>query len=366
MGNRWKFLSYRVLIFGSVFLASGGLVFLLMLIYADIEGIEELLVMALVGLLLLVMTLLFITQIICPYYKYEQNVRLFLLGYTSEGLKDKGVTLSPTSEQLAAMLARLTESEQLLNANKKQAQYLALQNQINPHFLYNTLENIRSEALFEGADSVAEMTEKLSTFFRYTMSNMDNLVTLKEELENVSIYFTIQKHRFEERLNLVIECDEDESCLDCLMPKLTLQPIVENSIIHGLEQKVGQGTVRIVIRCTGKRLIIQISDDGAGMKPDVLERLNRQLNEPVFESIRLSDAKGGVAIINVSNRIHLLFGEEYGMVVYSTLDFGTDTIINLPLVKSREEKNRGEKKIERRDFKDGEGYIHRAGDHDAK
>ena len=77
------------------------------------------------------------------------------------------------------------------------------------------------------------------------------------------------------------------------MPKLTLQPVVENSIIHGIERKVGSGTIRIVLRCTEKRLLIEISDDGVGMPPDVLEKLNNQLNQPVFDSISLSKNKGG-------------------------------------------------------------------------
>jgi len=109
---------------------------------------------------------------------------------------------------------------------------------------------------------------------------------------------------------------------------------VENSIIHGIERKIGSGTIKIVLKCTEKRLIIEINDDGVGMRPEVLEKLNNQLNQPVFESIQLSKNKGGIAIMNVNNRIHLIYGEEYGMTVYSTPDVGTDTVINLPLITS--------------------------------
>ena len=205
--------------------------------------------------------------------------------------------LSPSMEELTKILVRLIESDQLLNANKRQAQYLALQNQINPHFLYNTLDSIRSEAMLEGNDTVAEMTEALATFFRYTISKVENMVTLEEELENAKVYFLIQKHRFEDRVNLEIEYDrEDEFLFRCLLPKLTIQPVVENSIIHGIEHKLGSGTIRIVLKCTERRLIIEINDDGVGMPPEVLERLNHQLNQPVFESIQLSTDKGGIAI----------------------------------------------------------------------
>ena len=136
-------------------------------------------------------------------------------------------------------------------------------------------------------------------------------------------------------MNLEIEYDrEDEFLFRCLLPKLTIQPVVENSIIHGIEHKLGSGTIRIVLKCTESRLIIEINDDGVGMPPEVLERLNHQLNQPVFESIQLSKDKGGIAIANVNNRIHLIFGEEYGMTVYSTPDVGTDTVIALPLITS--------------------------------
>ncbi|MDO4296697.1 MAG: sensor histidine kinase [bacterium] len=257
------------------------------------------------------------------------------MGYTSAGLKEESCMLSPGMEELTKALIRLLESDQLLKANKRQAQYLALQNQINPHFLYNTLDSIRSEAMLEGNETVAEMTEALASFFRYTISNVENMVTLEEELENTKVYFLIQKHRFEDRVNLEIEYDkEDEFLLRCLLPKLTIQPVVENSIIHGIERKVGSGLIRILLKCTEKRLIIEIKDDGVGMQPEVLEKLNQQLEQPVYESIQLSKEKGGIAIANVNNRIHLIFGEEYGMTAYSTPNVGTDIIINLPLITS--------------------------------
>ena len=247
---------------------------------------------------------------------------LFLKGYTIDGLRDSEVVLTREVDQIFVELTQLLKSEQMLNENKRQAQYLALQNQINPHFLYNTLESIRSEAMEAGIDSVVCMTEALAHFFRYTISNMENMVTLEEELDNINTYFLIQKYRFEERIGLVIEYDEEEYDLlnHCLLPKLTLQPVVENSIIHGIEEK---------------RLIIQISDNGIGMQPEALEELNRKLNQSLFESLHKKN--GGIALVNVNNRIHLIFGEEYGITVYSTPEVGTDVMIELPLVTSRRE-----------------------------
>lgn len=334
MKEKWRYLSSRIYVLCVglfAVLAVISCVLCVLAIQTGRHGMEALLCV----LVWFGGFLFFYFAVLKPYRKVNRYLQLFFAGYTNAGLKEEVCILSPGTEELARVLVHLTESDQLLNANKRQAQYLALQNQINPHFLYNTLDSIRSEAMLGENRSVAEMTEALATFFRYTISKVENMVTLEEELDNTKVYFLIQKHRFEDRVNLEIEYDrEDEAILRCLLPKLTIQPVVENSIIHGIERKVGSGTIRIVLRCTEKRLLIKISDDGVGMAPEVLERLNHQLDQPVFDSIQLSKDKGGIAILNVNNRIHLIFGEEYGMAVYSTPGVGTDTEIHLPLITS--------------------------------
>lgn len=334
MKEKWNYLSCRIyimcIVIFALWTAVGG-----MLLLDTVKTGKHIKGTVVCILLLTIFATFFYFKILEPYKKVDKYLNLFFAGYTSEGLKEEVCMLSPGTEELAKILLRLIESDQLLNANKRQAQYLALQNQINPHFLYNTLDSIRSEAMIKGNNTVAEMTEALAVFFRYTISKVENMVTVEEELENTRVYFLIQKHRFEDRVNLEIEYDEeDKFLLRCLLPKLTLQPVVENSIIHGIERKLGSGTIRIVLKCTEKRLIIEIHDDGVGMQPEILEKLNHQLNQPVFDRIQLSKDKGGIAIINVNNRIHLIFGEEYGMTVYSTPNVGTDTIINLPLITS--------------------------------
>ncbi len=343
MENKWRFLSYRLQCAGTAVAVLFWFVWLLAFYMAVSSGRYILLIGA-AGAVFAGICIFAVFGILVPYRRLDKNVQLFLSGYTASGLKNPDYILSPASEQLYETVIRLLESDQILNANKRQAQYLALQNQINPHFLYNTLESIRSEAMEAGIESVMNMTEALANFFRYTISNVENMVTLEEELDNIQTYFSIQKYRFEERIRLSVEFDpqERDTLLKCLMPKLTLQPIVENSIIHGIERKMGEGTVRIIIKRTEKRLIIQISDDGIGMKPEVLEKLNRQLNQPVYDSVRLSKNNGGIAIVNVNNRIHLIFGEEYGMSLYSTQGVGTDMVVTLPFVTSRRQVKGGE------------------------
>ena len=119
---------------------------------------------------------------------------------------------------------------------QKETEILALQNQINPHFLYNVLDSIRGQAIVEGVSEIAEMTEALSKLFRYSISNSDAVVYLGNEIKNLRTYFTIQQYRFNNRFELIIENDaDDEAIMQYRIPKMTIQPIVENAIYHGLE-----------------------------------------------------------------------------------------------------------------------------------
>jgi two-component system sensor histidine kinase YesM len=161
------------------------------------------------------------------------------------------------------------------------------------------------------------------------------MVTLEAELNNSENYFSIQNYRFGDKINLKINLDDDDmSILEYEIPKLTLQPIIENAIIHGLEHKVGRGTVEIDITTTEDRLIIKITDDGVGMDEKVLSCINERLHEISVEGLKPNNAqKGGIALINVNNRIKLQFGEKYGLRIYSIKDFGTSVEVTLPHIK---------------------------------
>ncbi|MFV0351934.1 MAG: sensor histidine kinase [Oscillospiraceae bacterium] len=270
-----------------------------------------------------------------PYKEVEKIATLFAAGYTFEGIFAMRYQVSPGMEKAIDHIRELVNSQEMLSASKRQAQYLALQNQINPHFLYNTLEGIRGEALATGSQNIALMTEALATFFRYTISRVENLVTLEEEIANVENYFLIQQYRFGKRLNLNIkfENEEDKNLLMAAqLPKLTLQPLVENAIVHGIEGKVGQGTVTIGIQGTGKRMLVFIRDDGMGMDRTKLDGLNQKLSAASFQHAKTDQDSGGIALVNVNNRIRLLFGEEYGLAIYSTPGRGTDVEVTLPLL----------------------------------
>ena len=264
--------------------------------------------------------------VIRPYRRMEKTMRLFLDGYITELSELQGAGMTHAEAMLVERLGEMLDSAKLLKLNKRQAQYLALQNQINPHFLYNTLESIRSEALISGLAGVADMTEALATFFRYTISKVENLVSVEEELQNCETYFRIQQYRFGPRLSLSVICDPDDrdEIYRCRLPKLTMQPILENSIIHGTELKLGSGKLTIRLERSGTRLLITISDDGVGMDEKALARMNERLEKSGKEVASGEASKGGIALVNVNNRIHLLFGEEYGLHVFSMPGVGTD------------------------------------------
>ncbi len=274
--------------------------------------------------------------VVRPYRQTQMMMERILDGYILPDSSFFGkALLTPTMEKEIRRMEQFLKSPEMMDLNKRQAQYLALQNQINPHFLYNTLESIRGEALIAGMDNIADMTEALAKFFRYTITKVENLVSVEEELDNCETYFLIQKYRFGSRLQLHILYEEEskESIMNCKIPKLTLQPILENSIIHGTELKIGTGNLTIQFEQTDRRLIIRISDDGVGMDESTLAKLNRQLGRGgnAFTDNR-EEKKGGIALVNVNNRIHLLFGEEYGMHVYSIRGKGTDVEVTLPIV----------------------------------
>lgn len=225
--------------------------------------------------------------------------------------------------------------------SQKQAEYLALQNQINPHFLYNTLEALRGDTLYKGLTSVASVIEALATFFRYTITDTGNLTTLENELEHTENYFLIQKYRFGDKIDMSICYPPDKSdLLTFLIPKLTLQPIIENSIFHGLERKSGGGQITISLETTERFLFVNISDTGIGMPPERLHQINSSLQnltsqQPNSESPENGKTHKSIALYNVARRIRLLFGNEYGIHLYSTPDVGTDVQIILPKVQKR-------------------------------
>lgn len=221
------------------------------------------------------------------------------------------------------------EQEYSLEILKRQAELNALQSQINPHFLYNTLDSIRGQMLAVDLDNAANTVEALSNLFRYSINPRTVYNTLEQELENVQNYMRIITYRFGGRIRFREVIDDDCTyILNCEMPKLTLQPIIENAIQHGLETRKQDGliTVRAFVHQQG--LHIQVSDNGIGIPQDALDELNRRLREG---SPILKTQGSGIGLVNVNERIRMLYGGDYGLYVNSDVGIGTEVHILLPV-----------------------------------
>ncbi|MDF3002557.1 MAG: ypdA 16 [Bacillota bacterium] len=233
-------------------------------------------------------------------------------------------------EKCANEMIRENSAEML----DKQAELAALQSQINPHFLYNTLETIRGYALIDDNNDIAKIVEALAAFFRYSINRRADLVTLRDELVNIQNYMMILKFRFNNRFTLEIIIDDDDSkAYDYFIPKLILQPIVENAIFHGLEDCVEGGRVTIEVIETEKNLLITVSDNGKGMDGKALNDLNERIRsaERNLEAYKSGAHRNtGIALSNIQKRIQLLFGPDYGLSVYSTVNQGTDVELTIP------------------------------------
>ena len=213
----------------------------------------------------------------------------------------------------------------------RQMEIAMLQAQINPHFLYNTLECIRGQALSAGETDIADTTQALSRLFRYSISLRNDAVPLRDELDNVRNYMKIQQYRFRDRFTLEILHDEsDPQLLDGILPKLTLQPIVENAIVHGFAKKADNARIVIEIVGTHRHLNILISDNGQGMNAEMLERLRAVLRGDAAREDGPPVPGHGIAMDNVRKRLALFFGPQYGIIVNSVEGAGTDVEIHIP------------------------------------
>ena len=223
----------------------------------------------------------------------------------------------------------------------KNAEINNLQDQINPHFLYNTLEVIRGEALLNGDRKIADMTASLANYFRYNISRRETFVFLKDELKNSMNYFNIQKNRFGDKIScqIVYHDVEEGQVENCYIPKLLLQPVIENAIYHGLELKMGEGNIKIHITVADSSLKINVADDGLGMSQEKVDELNRDYEDGEEEESSETGGRrhNGVAIRNIKKRLKLYWGDAAYMVIVSDLGVGTQVHISMPLLYQIEE-----------------------------
>ena len=320
--KKWKYISNRVQVLGVLCLAALSVSGAVQLAAAK-TGTDALFTTGCLTLLAgAALAASFGFWVVRPYREHEKVEKRFLAGYMFSEEDLERAVLTPTMREQMEMMEKIIRSPQLMDLNKRQAQYLALQNQINPHFLYNTLESIRGEALIAGLDGVADMTESLAKFFRYTITKVENLVSVEEELDNCETYFGIQKYRFGDRLQLHVEYDPDEweEIMNCRIPKLTLQPILENAVLHGIDEKEGgRGTIRLSGRIQEDQIILEVQDDGVGMDPALLSEEN--LSEHSGKHYGLS---------NVRTRLWLFYEKNAELSCSSAPGLGTKITLRFP------------------------------------
>ena len=206
---------------------------------------------------------------------------------------------------------------------KRKSEFDTLQSQINPHFLYNTLDIIVWMIENENSDKAVNIVTALAKFFRISLSKGKNIITVKDEVEHVRNYLMIQNMRFKNRFEYSIDVDEEVLSYSSL--KLMLQPLVENAIYHGMEFMDGDGEIDVKVFKEDDSLYFTITDNGLGMSEDMVETL---LSKDFVPSKKGS----GIGAKNVNERIKLYFGSEYGLKVESEPDEGTKITIHLPAV----------------------------------
>lgn len=231
-----------------------------------------------------------------------------------------------------------------MELEKKQSELSFLRSQINPHFLYNTLESIKGLASDSENPFILEITHALAEIFRYSVRGGPE-VRLAEEIEMVRAYMRIQTIRFEDRFQVLLQFEPD--IMDCIVPKMILQPLIENAISHGLEQRMEPGLLQVGGRLDDPgNLLIWIEDNGSGIDEETLQQIrrtlqekSRRLSQPMTEMILRedqtpispdSDQLVGIGLANVHHRLALMFGDRYGLKIDSSLNKGTRVELRLP------------------------------------
>ena len=202
----------------------------------------------------------------------------------------------------------------------------ALQAQINPHFLYNTLDSVIWMSEAGQSDEVVEMTSALAKLLRQSISNDHEQVELGQEMEYVKNYLTIQKMRYQDKLEYTIEVDPQVRHV--MIVKLVLQPIVENAIYHGIKYKGSKGTLRIRAFAESEDVCIVIEDNGIGMDDTALNI--------IFDETQKIHKQNGVGVPNVQKRLKLYYGDKYGITYESKVGIGTRATIRIPQRGDRE------------------------------
>lgn len=289
-------------------------------------------VVMVLALVVIAFTIFFVTDILHPIRQLHEATKKVAEGDFSAranvNTKDEISALADgfnnMAENMQSLLDQMKEDEQKM----RRTDLRLLQEQINPHFLYNTLDTI--VWLIEGneSDQAVEMVVTLSNFFRIVLSKGKEFISIREEEQHIKSYLEIQKMRYHDIMEYDIQIDR--VLYDYQILKLTLQPIVENALYHGLKYKRAKGYIHVNGEKDGNIIRLTVRDNGVGMEEHELEELRKEISRPCQETEK------GFGLANVNERIHMYFGQEYGMEIQSTKGKGTIVEITIPAIKIEE------------------------------
>lgn len=300
---------------------------------SDIQVSVQHRMMMMIGLVMGLCLLLFAIMVIYstrvsrtitgPVYQLCKKVESIGTGnFTVEPIETDNVEMDKLDDGFNEMAVKIQQLLQLEKDNQKalrKAEMELLQAQINPHFLYNTLDSIIWLAEAHQDEEVIQMTSNLSTFFRTSLSKGKDIISIGSEKQQVESYLKIQQVRYSDILEYTIKIPEN--LMEYNIPKLTLQPLVENALYHGVKNRRGIGHIDVLGIDDGDYIILKVIDDGAGMKPEQLEALR----EGIYE-----DRHTGLGLLNVHNRLKLYYGEDYHISFDSVFGEGSTITIRIP------------------------------------
>lgn len=227
-------------------------------------------------------------------------------------------TLSDSFGHMVSMVQELMEKVRREEVTLRKTELRALQAQINPHFLYNTLDSIQWMCEQNRMDDAVKMVGALAKLFRISISRGNELITISDEMRHAESYLIIQSYRYKNAFTYKFNIDKD--VCDCLCSKITVQPLIENAIYHGIENMVDEGEINIDVIKDGNDVLIKVSDNGVGMTEEQCRSILRK---------EKSDSSG-IGIKNVNDRLKIYFGEAYGISIESELDVGTTVTVRIP------------------------------------
>lgn len=296
------------------------------------SSIRTIFLMAFILLFLLTISLLVVKRIISKVYRpLDKVVRKMddvALGslktrinveHMGEDFTKLAVGFNSMMEEILVLMEQVKMEQHQI----EQIRFNALQSQIQPHFLYNTLECIHWQAMVDGNGEISTLVKALAKYYRICLSGGHDVIPLKMELEHVRNYLIIQNMRYDDIIGS--EFDVEEAASDVMIPKLTLQPLVENSIYHGIKVKEGKtGSLFLKVRKRSSDVLITLADTGTGMSQQQIDEMNQHLSE--------YDDSFGYGVRNVNKRIELLYGEEFGLYYLRNESGGVTVEIRLPYV----------------------------------